>query len=66
MYQQAKLDGTNLETLPLFSGTAQREPEHKATVQAQLKQPGFFTCPVCFDTGTVMVDGKAKQCWCKE
>ena len=64
MYQQAKLTN-DLDTLPLFSGTAQREPERKAQVQAKPQQTGFFSCSVCFDTGTVKVDGKTKRCWCQ-
>jgi len=63
MYQQAKLTD-DLETLPLFSGTAQREPGQKA-VQSKPQQTGFFSCSVCFDTGTVKVNGKAKRCWCQ-
>ena len=65
MYQQAKLTD-DLETLPLFSGTPQREPERKAPVQAQPKQAGFFKCGLCRDTGTVLVGGKVKRCWCQE
>ena len=65
MYHQPKLDGTDLETLPLFSGTPMREPEPKAPVQAEPKQAGFFECHVCRDTGTVKVGGKLKKCWCK-
>jgi len=62
-YSQPKLTD-DLETLPLFSGTPMREPERKAPVQTAPKQAGFFKCPVCFDTGTVKVNGKAKRCWC--
>ena len=64
MYQQASFDDTN--TLPLFSGTAQREPEQKAVQSKAPKQAGFFKCHVCRDTGTVVVDSKVKKCWCKE
>ena len=64
MYQQAKLTD-DLETLPLFSGTAQREPEQKAVQSKASQQTGFFKCHVCRDTGTVVVNGKAKRCWCQ-
>ena len=44
-----------------------REPERKEQAAAQSSgQASFFTCPVCFDTGKVKINGTLKRCWCQE
>jgi hypothetical protein len=64
MDKQLFLDGTQIESLPLFSGTAMREPERKESKPVQ-RQVSLFACPICFDTGTVKNGKKLVRCWCQ-
>lgn len=64
--RQAMLPGTDLETLPLFSGTAMAEPERKEAPPKAPKQVSFFSCPRCFDTGTIRNNGKDYKCSCQD
>jgi hypothetical protein len=61
--QQPMLDGTDIETLPLFSGIPM--PTDGSTFRAEsagrYEQPTFCKCRICRDTGMV----SKKYCWCE-
>lgn len=63
MQQQPILDGTDIETLPLFSGTP--IPTDGSTFRAETgagyAQSTFCKCRVCRDTGII----RTKFCWCE-
>ena len=53
------------EDLPLFSGTPQRVPAPQAPdPQSADRQTRWAVCPVCLDTGVVVVRRKVRRCWC--
>ena len=60
---QEMLDGTDLESLPLFSGTPMQANGSASDSKAGTGyvQSSFGKCKVCRDTGMV---GK-KYCWCE-
>jgi hypothetical protein len=52
------------EVLPLFSGQAPRVPEERFAPKPQARQLHLGVCPVCEDTGLVVVDGQRRRCTC--
>ena len=64
-FRQDELPGAGIESLPLFSGTAQRVELPVPREPAGGRQAGMFACPICRDTGKVGWGSGARYCWCE-
>lgn len=52
------------EDLPLFTGAAPHAAPQAAPTTPQAAQLRLASCPVCLDTGAVVLDGKRRYCTC--
>lgn len=53
------------EDLPLFTGAAPHAAPQAAPTTPQAAQLRLASCPVCLDTGAVVLDGKRRYCTCQ-
>ena len=54
------------EDLPLFSGSTPTVRAQPFTPTEATTQQHIGNCPICYDTGTVMIKGKTRPCICKK